>query len=152
MSESSIKARLSADLKEAMKAKDEFLRDTIRMLNAAIKQVEVDTREVLDDAKVIKILKTAYKQRQDAAESYKEAGRADLFERESKEMEVILRYLPQQLSDAELESKLKEIIAQVGASSPKDMGKVMGASKALSEVADGRRISEMVKTLLNQLG
>ena len=138
MVESSIKDRLNADIKEAMKSNDTLLRDTIRMLNSAIKQVEVDTRKSLDDSAIIKILKTAYKQREDAANAYKEAGRDDLYEKESKEMEIITRYLPAQLDDTQLEAKIR-----------KDMGKVMQASRVLNEVADGRRISTMVKKLLS---
>lgn len=144
----SIKEQMQADLKAAMKSGDVFLRDCVRLLNAAIKQVEVDTRESLDDSGVIKILKSAYKQREDAAQAYKDAGRNDLYEQESKEMQVIMRYLPAQLSDEQLESKLREIIASVQAESLKDLGKVMAAAKALSEVADGRRISSMAKALL----
>lgn len=149
MVESSIKDRLNADIKEAMKSNDTLLRDTIRMLNSAIKQVEVDTRKSLDDSAIIKILKTAYKQREDAANAYKEAGRDDLYEKESKEMEIITRYLPAQLDDTQLEAKIREIIVQVQATSQKDMGKVMQASRVLHEVADGRRISTMVKKLLS---
>ena len=149
MVESSIKDRLNADSKEAMKSNDTLLRDTIRMLNSAIKQVEVDTRKSLDDSAIIKILKTAYKQREDAANAYKEAGRDDLYEKESKEMEIITRYLPAQLDDTQLEAKIREIIVQVQATSQKDMGKVMQASRVLNEVADGRRISTMVKKLLS---
>ncbi len=149
MVESSIKDRLNADIKEAMKSNDTLLRDTIRMLNSAIKQVEVDTRKSLDDSAIIKILKTAYKQREDAANAYKEAGRDDLYEKESKEMEIITRYLPAQLDDTQLEAKIREIIVQVQATSQKDMGKVMQASRVLNEVADGRRISTMVKKLLS---
>ena len=149
MVESSIKDRLNADIKEAMKSNDTLLRDTIRMLNSAIKQVEVDTRKSLDDSAIIKILKTAYKQREDAANAYKEAGRDDLYVKESKEMEIITRYLPAQLDDTQLEAKIREIIVQVQATSQKDMGKVMQASRVLNEVADGRRISTMVKKLLS---
>ena len=141
--------QISNDIKEAMKSNDTLLRDTIRMLNSAIKQVEVDTRKSLDDSAIIKILKTAYKQREDAANAYKEAGRDDLYEKESKEMEIITRYLPAQLDDTQLEAKIREIIVQVQATSQKDMGKVMQASRVLNEVADGRRISTMVKKLLS---
>lgn len=144
----SIKERLQADLKEAMKSGDTFLRDCVRLLNAAIKQVEVDTRSSLDDNAMLKILKSAYKQREDAAQAYKQAGRADLYEQESKEMQVILRYLPTQLSDEQLRQRLEEIIARVQASGLKDLGKVMQEAKSLSDVADGRRISTMAKSLL----
>lgn len=145
---SKIKEKLNNDLKEAMKNQDVFLRDTIRMLNAAIKQVEVDTRENLDDAKIIKILQTAYKQREDAANAYKSAGREDLFEKESKEMQIILKYLPEQINDEVLRAELQKIIVEVGASSQKDLGKVMAKTQDLRQVADGRRISNMLKEIL----
>ncbi len=145
---SKIKEKLNNDLKEAMKNQDVFLRDTIRMLNAAIKQVEVDTRENLDDAKIIKILQTAYKQREDAANAYKSAGREDLFEKESKEMQIILKYLPEQINDEALRAELQKIIVEVGASSQKDLGKVMAKTQDLRQVADGRRISNMLKEIL----
>lgn len=145
---SKIKEKLNNDLKEAIKNQDVFLRDTIRMLNAAIKQVEVDTRENLDDAKIIKILQTAYKQREDAANAYKSAGREDLFEKESKEMQIILKYLPEQINDEALRAELQKIIVEVGASSQKDLGKVMAKTQDLRQVADGRRISNMLKEIL----
>lgn len=145
---SQIKEKLQADLKEAMKAQNTFLRDTIRMLNAAIKQVEVDTREVLDDTKIIKILKTAYKQREDAAIAYQQANREDLLAKEKQEMEIISTYLPKQLSDDELRERICKIIQELGATSQKDMGKVMAQTTQLRDVADGRRISAMVKELL----
>ena len=145
---SQIKEKLQADLKEAMKAQNTFLRDTIRMLNAAIKQVEVDTREVLDDTKIIKILKTAYKQREDAAIAYQQANREDLLAKEKQEMEIISTYLPKQLSDDELRERICKIIQELGATSQKDMGKVMAQTTQLRDIADGRRISAMVKELL----
>ena len=145
---SQIKEKLQADLKEAMKAQNTFLRDTIRMLNAAIKQVEVDTREVLGDTKIIKILKTAYKQREDAAIAYQQANREDLLAKEKQEMEIISTYLPKQLSDDELRERICKIIQELGATSQKDMGKVMAQTTQLRDVADGRRISAMVKELL----
>lgn len=145
---SQIKEKLQADLKEAMKAQNTFLRDTIRMLNAAIKQVEVDTREVLDDTKIIKILKTAYKQREDAAIAYQQANREDLLAKEKQEMEIISTYLPKQLSDNELRERICKIIQELGATNQKDMGKVMAQTTQLRDVADGRRISAMVKELL----
>lgn len=145
---STIKEKINQDLKEAMKNQDVFRRDTLRMLNSAFKQVEVDQRITLSDEDVIKILKSAYKQREDAAQAYKKGGREDLFEKESKEMELILQYLPQQLNDEELEQALKQIIKDTQASGAKDMGKVMAIAKNLN--ADGRRISNMLKELLNQ--
>ncbi|PAF52165.1 GatB/YqeY domain-containing protein [Helicobacter sp. 13S00477-4] len=147
---SAIKEKMTQDLKKAMKTGDIFRRDTIRMLNSSLKQVEVDKRIVLSDEDVIGILKTAYKQREDAAKAYKEANREDLFEKENKEMALILEYLPLQLSDEELDEEVLKVIEKLGANNPKDMGKVMEALKHLSQVADGRRISSSVKKFLSQ--
>ena len=145
----SLKERLQRDLKEAMKAKDSFKRDTIRFLMSAIKQVEVDTRKVLSDEDIIKIIQKSIKQREDAAQQYKEGGREDLYEKEIKEAEILRSYLPKQLSDEELVKEVKTIIQEVGATSMKDMGKVMqAATKKLAGQADGKRISEAVKKLL----
>ncbi len=146
---SELKKRLQEDLKAAMKEKDTFKRDTIRFLMSAIKQVEVDTRKELSDADIVKIIQKSVKQREEAAAQYKEGGREDLYEKEMKEAAILKSYLPKQLSDEELEAKLKEIIAEVGATSLKDMGKIMGvATKKLAGVADGKRINETVKKLL----
>ena len=146
---SDLKKRLQEDLKAAMKEKDTFKRDTVRFLMSAIKQVEVDTRKELSDADIVKIIQKSVKQREEAAVQYKEGGREDLYEKEMKEAAILKSYLPKQLSDEELEAKLKEIIAEVGATSLKDMGKIMGvATKKLAGVADGKRINETVKKLL----
>ena len=146
----SLKEQLKNDLKEAMKAKDNFKRDTIRFLMSAIKQVEVDTRKELSDEDIVKIIQKSVKQREDAAQQYKDGGREDLYEKETKEAEILRSYLPKQLSDEELEAKLQAIIEEVGATSLKDMGKIMGvATKKLAGKADGKRINECVKSLLN---
>lgn len=147
----SVKDRLKEDLKNAMKNNDIFLRDTIRLINSAIKQVEVDNRIDLDDEGVMKILLSAKKQRLDSIASYKEAKRDDLVEKESKELEIILQYLPKQLSDKELEVEINAIIKSIGASSIKDLGRVMAESKRLANVADGGRISKMAKELLSKI-
>ncbi len=145
----SLKEQLQNDLKEAMKAKDSFKRDTIRFLMSAIKQVEVDTRKELSDADIVKIIQKSIKQREEAAQQYKEGGRDDLYEKETKEAEILRSYLPKQLSDEELAQEVQAIIQEVGATSMKDMGKVMqAATKKLAGQADGKRISEMVKKLL----
>lgn len=145
----SLKQQLQQDLKEAMKAKDTFKRDTIRFLMSAIKQVEVDTRKELSDEDIIKIIQKSVKQREEAASQYKEGGREDLYAKEMKEAAILKSYLPAQLSDEELETKLKEIIEKVGATSLKDMGKIMGvATKELAGRADGKRINQVVKKIL----
>ncbi len=145
----SLRETINQDVKEAMKAKDTKKRDALRLLTSAFKQIEVDERKELNDDDVIKIIQTQVKRRNDAANQYKEAGRDDLMQVELDEIAFYEVYLPAQLSDDELTSELQTIISKVGASSPKDMGKVMGmASKALAGRADGKRISECVKTLL----
>ena len=143
-----IKERLSADLKTAMKENDIFRRDTIRLINAGIKQVEVDKRVSLDDEGVMNILLGAKKQRLDSIAAYKNAKRDDLVAKEQGELEIILQYLPKQLSDDELRTKIAEIIANMGASGTKDLGKVMGACKPLQSVADGAKIAKIAKELL----
>lgn len=144
----SLKERLNNDLKNAMKNNDIFLRDTIRLINSAIKQIEVDKRISLKDEDIIKILNSAKKQRLDSINAYKNASRDDLVQKEQKELDIILSYLPKQLDDNELESKIKEIIASINATSIKDLGKVMNEAKSLSQVADGARISKIAKELL----
>lgn len=144
-----IKDRILNDIKIAMKENHKEKRDALRMLNSALKQVEVDERKVLDDKEVILILKKAYKQRAEAAEAYKQAGREDLYQKENYEMQVIMEYLPKQLSDEDLRNALEKILNELEVKSKKDIGKVMGvANKTLGDVADGRRISEALKTML----
>ncbi len=146
---SEIKERILSDIKKAMKESHKEKRDALRMLSSALKQIEVDERKVLEDEDVILILKKAYKQRLEAAEAYQKAGREDLYQKENFEMQVIMEYLPKQLSNQELENALKGILDELGTKSKKDMGKVMGiASKSLGKVADGKRISEILKGML----
>ncbi|RXJ60015.1 GatB/YqeY domain-containing protein [Candidatus Marinarcus aquaticus] len=145
----SLKEQLKNDLKEAMRAKEIVKRDSIRAINTMIKQIEVDERKDLSDEEVVKLIQRGIKQREEAAAQYKEAGRDELVNKELEQVEVFQAYLPKQLSDEELESGMKEIIAKVGATTMKDMGKVMGmATKTFAGVADGKRINEMVKKLL----
>lgn len=142
--------QIKNDMKEAMKAKEVTKRDALRLLLSAFKQVEVDERKELTDEDVAKIIQKQVKQRQDSAAQYKEAGRDDLLEKEESEIAIFMIYMPAQLDDAELEAVVKDIIAQVGAQTMKDIGKVMGtASKQLSGKADGKRINECVKKLLS---
>jgi len=146
----SLRDQINNDVKEAMKAKDTKKRDALRLLTSAFKQIEVDERKELTDEDVIKIIQTQIKRRNDAATQYKDAGREDLMEIELSEIAYYEPYLPAQLSDEELCSAVTEIIAQTGATTMKDMGKVMGAAnKALSGQADGKRISECVKKSLS---
>jgi len=141
--------QIKNDMKEAMKAKEVAKRDALRLLLAAFKQIEVDERKELTDEDVSKIIQKQVKQRQDSATQYKEAGRDDLLEKEESEIAIFMVYMPKQLDETELESAVKSIIEKVGATTMKDMGKVMGmASKELAGKADGKRINECVKALL----
>lgn len=145
----SLRESVNQDVKVAMKAKDTKKRDALRLLTSAFKQIEVDERKELNDEDVIKIIQTQIKRRNDSATQYKDAGRDDLMQQELDEISYYEVYLPTQLTDEELENALKSIVEKVGATSPKDMGKVMGmASKELAGRADGKRISTCVKTLL----
>jgi len=144
-----LREKINQDVKDAMKAKDTKKRDALRLLTSAFKQIEVDERKELNDDDVIKIIQTQVKRRNDAASQYKDAARDDLLQIELDEIAIYTPYLPAQLSDDELASAIKDIITKVGASTMKDMGKVMGmASKELSGKADGKRINECVKSLL----
>ena len=145
----SLKEQLNEDLKTAMREKNVVKRDSIRAINTMIKQIEVDERRVLDDAEVIKLIQRGIKQREEAIAQYSAASRDDLVQKEQEQVDVFMIYLPKQLSDEELEAGMKEVISEVGATTIKDMGKVMGvASKKFAGVADGKRINEMVKKLL----
>jgi len=144
-----LRETINLDVKNAMKAKETKKRDALRLLTSAFKQIEVDERKELNDDDVIKIIQKEVKKRDDAATQYKEAGRDDLLQIELDEIAFYQPYLPAQLSDEELESAVKDIISKVGATSIKDMGKVMGmASKELAGKADGKRINECVKGIL----
>jgi len=145
----SLRETINQDVKEAMKAKDTKKRDALRLLTSAFKQIEVDERKELSDEDVIKIIQTQVKRRNDSAAQYKEANREDLMQIELDEISYYETYLPVQLSDDELCDAIKNIITKVGATSMKDMGKVMGmASKELAGRADGKRISDCVKKTL----
>lgn len=145
----SLKEQLKEDLKAAMRDKDVVKRDSIRAINTMIKQIEVDERKDLNDEDVIKLIQKGIKQREESISQYKAASRDDLVEQEQAQVNIFMLYLPTQVSDEELEAGMKEIIAEVGATSMKDIGKVMGnATKRFAGVADGKRINEMVKKLL----
>ena len=144
-----LKEKLNEDLKQAMRDKEVVKRDSIRAINTMIKQIEVDERKELNDEDVIKLIQKGIKQREESISQYKAASRDDLVEQEQAQVDVFMLYLPAQVSEEELEAGMKEIIAEVGATSMKDIGKVMGnATKKFAGVADGKRINEMVKKLL----
>ena len=146
----SLKEKIKNDIKEAMRAKEITRRDTLRNIQTSIKQIEVDERKELTDAEVESILAKYLKQREDAKAQFAEAGRDDLVAKEDEEIAIVQSYLPEPMSDEELESVLQGIIEAVGAESMKDMGKVMGAAKnAVGSRADGARINQTVKKLLS---
>src|SRR6185437_11679604 len=146
---SELKARLTEDMKTALKGGDKARLAAIRLVLAAIKQREVDERIALDDAQVLHVLEKMLKQRRDSIAQYEAAKREDLAEQERYEIGVIEAYLPQQLTDAELDALVAQCIADAGATSPRDMGKVMAL---LKERATGRAdmgaLSQRVKTRL----
>lgn len=147
---SKLKELLQCDLKEAMKTKDNFKRDTIRFLMSALKQIEVDERKELSDDDIIKIIQKSLKQREDAATAFKSAQRDDLYEKEMQEATILKNYLPRQLDDDELKEIIRKNIKKVGAASMKEIGQIMGL--VLSEcagVADGKRVNALTKELLS---
>jgi len=145
----SLKAQIIEDMKTAMRAKDSVRLGTIRLLQAAMKQKEVDERVELDNAMVIAIVDKLIKQRKDSVAAYLTAQRQDLADIESAEMKVLEVYLPQRLSAEEITAAVKAIVAEVGTAGPSDMGKVMGAVKAqLAGKADMGLVSAAVKAAL----
>jgi uncharacterized protein YqeY len=145
----SLKDQITEDMKAAMRAKDSARLGTIRLLQAAMKQKEVDERVTLDDAAVIGIVDKLIKQRKDSIAAFEKANRQDLADIEIAEMKVLEVYLPARLSAAEIEAEVKAIVAEVGASGPGDMGKVMGAVKQkLAGKADMGLVSAAVKAAL----
>jgi uncharacterized protein YqeY len=144
-----LKERIKNDIKEAMRSKDTAKRDTLRNIQAGIKQIEVDERRDVSDSDVEAIMMKYLKQREDAKTQFADAGRDDLVAKEEAEITIVKSYLPEPMNDEELEAILKEIIADTGAQSMKDMGKVMGAAKVkVGSRADGGRINQIVKQLL----
>ena len=146
----SLNQQIKNDIKDAMRAKDTVKRDTLRNIQAAVKQIEVDERRDVTDTDLETIMMKYLKQREDAKTQFADAGRDDLVAKENAEIAIVKVYLPEPMDDTELESVLKEVIASTGAESMKDMGKVMGAAKgAIGNRADGGRINVMVKKLLS---
>jgi uncharacterized protein YqeY len=144
-----LKERITEDMKAAMRASDKERLSTIRMVQAAIKQREVDERIVLDDAQVIAVLEKMVKQRRESVAAFEQGGRTDLADKEKSEIALLATYLPVQLSAAEVDALIKEAIAATGATSVKDMGKVMGAVKAKAAGrADMGAVSARIKAAL----
>ena len=147
----SLKDQITEDMKTAMRAKDVLRLGTIRMLLAAIKQREVDERIVLDDAAVVTIVDKSIKQRKDSIAAFQGAGRTDLVDQESAELRVLQGYLPARLSADEVAAAVAAIAASLGASGPRDMGKVMATAKAqLAGKAEMGAVSAAVKAALSK--
>ena len=147
----SLEDRINNDIKEAMKAKDQARLRGVRAIKSAILLLKTDgSGHEIDESAEIKMLQKLIKQRQDSYDIYVKQNRTDLATTEKEEIDVIMQYLPKQLSSEELETGIKKIISDIGASGIKDMGKVMGAaSKEFEGKADGKTISGIVKTLLS---
>jgi len=145
-----LKDRISEDMKAAMRARDADRLSAIRLLQAAIKQKEVDERVVADDAAVLGIIEKLIKQRRDSIEQFAKAGRTDLVDKEKAELDLLTAYLPQQMSEIELEAAVDAAVAESGASGPQAIGKVMGILKPrIAGRADMGRASALVKQRLS---
>jgi len=141
--------QIRADLTAAMKAQEKDRLSTIRMLQSAIKNEQINAGHELSDEEAMAVIRKAVKQRQDSIEQYSNAGRTELADKERAEMELLKGYLPAELSEEELEGGLREIIASTGAQSKKDLGKVMKEATArFKGRADGKKIQEIVSRLL----
>jgi uncharacterized protein YqeY len=147
----SLTEQLNGAMKEAMKARDSLRLGTIRMIRSAIQNREIEEKGALDDQAVIGVLSTLAKQRRDSIDAFRDSGRTDLAEKEERELEVIQEFLPQQLDEAQIEAIIEEAVAQTGAESPRDMGKVMKiVVPRTTGRADGRLVSEKVKQRLSR--
>jgi len=145
----SLKTKITDDMKAAMKARDAERLSAIRLMLAAIKQLEVDERRDLSDPEVISVIERMIKQRRDSIAQFQAAGRKDLVDRETFELGLLSSYLPKQLSDDEIASEITAVFAQTGAQGPSDMGKVMGLLKGkLAGRADMGKVSALVKAKL----
>jgi len=148
-----LKERITDDMKSAMRSGEKERLGTIRLIMAAIKQREVDERIVLDDAQVLAVVEKMIKQRREAITQFEAGGRADLVAKESAELDLLIAYLPQQLSAAELDAVIEEAVAASGASSIKDMGKVMALVKSKAQGrADMSAVSARIKARLGTSG
>lgn len=144
-----LKDQIQNDLADAMRNKEEIRKSALRMLIAAIKNTEIEARKPLDDAAVVTVIQKQVKQRRESIVEFQKGGRQDLVDKESAEARVLETYLPEQADPAEIEAAARKLIAETGASGPRDIGKVMPVlTKQFAGRADGRAISEIVKGLL----
>ncbi|WP_257404046.1 GatB/YqeY domain-containing protein [Campylobacter lari] len=144
-----LKDQILEDIKEAMRNKDDFKRNTLRTLNASFKQIEVDERITLNDERIYKIIASEIKKRNEAALAFSKGSREDLAQKELQEVAILSAYLPKQLSDEELKSELKKLIDKLQINSLKEQGILMKEAKAIFGASvDGKRLNEMVRKLL----
>jgi uncharacterized protein YqeY len=145
----SLAEKIRADLTESMKARDTERTSTLRMLQSALKNQQIELKRELEDAEAMSVIQKAVKQRLDSIEQFEKANRPELAAKEKSEMELLKTYLPAELSDSELEAGLQEIVTSTGATSKKDLGKVMKEATArFKGRADGKKIQEIVSRLL----
>ena len=145
-----LRERLEADMKQALRARESVRLETIRGLRGAIRNREIEVGGPLDDEGILRLVRTAVKQRAEAIEQYRAGGRDDLAAKETAEREVLESYLPAAPDEAEVERTIREVIAEVGAQSPKDMGRVMKPTlERLGPAADGKLVSQLVRRLLS---
>ena len=146
----SLKEKINEDMKGAMRSKDVALLGAIRLIQAAIKQKEVDERILVDDSSVISIIEKMLKQRNDSIEAFKKANRTDLVDKEEFEVSVLKNYMPEQMNAEEVEKIIQEVIKKIGASSMKEMGPVMAQAKEiLSGKANMAEVSKIIKAKLS---
>lgn len=146
----SLKEKLAQDLKSSMKNKEIVRKNTVQLIRTAVLQVEKDKKVTLDDEDILELIAKQLKQRKDALPEYEKSGREDLTSQLKQEMEVLMEYLPKQLSEEELRPIVEEAVKAVGAASMKDMGKVMSAvMPKVKGRADGKMISDIAKSLFN---
>lgn len=146
-----IKEKIQQDLILAIKQNNDFLRDTLRLLSNGLTLAEKEKREPLDEKEEIEVLRRAAKQRKEAAEAYEKGNRAELAAKENKELKIITQYLPQELSDEEIERIARAKIQETGATEISQMGKVIGAVMGETKgKADGAKVAQIVKKILSQ--
>jgi len=145
----SLKDKLTEDLKQAMRQRDEQRRSTLRLVMAAIKNAEIEKRRELEEGELLAIIAKEAKQRHESIAQFERGGRQDLADREEAELQILLAYLPEQLSREDIEAQARQIIEEVGATSPAQMGQVMRRLMPLMQgKADGKLVSQVVKELL----
>jgi len=144
--------RIAADIKQAMKSKNELELLTLRLVRAALKNKEIEVQHELTDDEAVSVIKTMVRQGKDALVDFTAANRTDLIEKQTKEIEILDRYLPAQMAEAEIREICKKIITESGATGPSDAGKVMGAvMKAIAGQADGSVVRDIVQSQLAEL-